>query len=95
VKKIAAPKNFSWQALKRFQTFNHLPATGVLDEATLAQMKLPRCGFPDLGEFNNTGRKWPDTKLTYGFQEFSLDIPAAQVIEATVKPVSPPITASI
>jgi len=73
------------QALKRFQTFNHLPATGVLDEATLAHMKLPRCGFPDLGEFTNTGRKWPGTNLTYGFQEFSLDIPAAQVIEATAQ----------
>jgi len=70
------------QALTRFQEFNHLPVTGVLDKATQALMTQPRCGFPDLAEFANTGRKWPTTNLTYGFQEFTPDLPAAQVIQA-------------
>src|SRR6476659_9518760 len=30
-------------ALRQFQSFNHLPVTGTLDEATLALMQMPRC----------------------------------------------------
>ena len=71
------------QALRRFQEFNRLPATGVLDDATRDLMSRPRCGFPDnIAEFTNTGRRWPSTDLTYGFQEFTPDLPAAQVIQA-------------
>lgn len=69
-------------ALKKFQAFNHLPATGQLDDATLAKMQQPRCGFPDIGEFADTGRRWPTTNLTYGFQEFTADIPQGQIIQA-------------
>ena len=79
-------------ALVRFQEFNHLPITGTLDEATIALMAKPRCGFPDLSEYatsgsemaeyTTTGRKWPSTDLTYAFQEFTPDIPQNQVIQA-------------
>jgi hypothetical protein len=69
-------------ALKKFQAFNHLPVTGELDDTTLAQMQQPRCGFPDIGEFANTGRRWPTTNLTYSFQEFSPDLPQGQIIQA-------------
>jgi hypothetical protein len=42
-------------ALRRFQQFAGLPLTGELDEATLAQMTLPRCGFPDIPAGGRTG----------------------------------------
>jgi hypothetical protein len=54
--------------------------TGVLDEATIALMGQPRCGFPDIGEFTDTGRRWPRTNLTYAFQEFTPDLANNQVI---------------
>lgn len=41
------------KAIKNFQKFFALPVTGELDEATLEQMKKPRCGVPDV---NNNGR---------------------------------------
>nr|XP_043637527.1 metalloendoproteinase 5-MMP-like [Erigeron canadensis] len=34
-------------ALKSYQNFYHLNATGVLDENTVSQMLVPRCGHPD------------------------------------------------
>ena len=34
-------------ALKKYQRFHGLPATGKLDNATRAVMSLPRCGLPD------------------------------------------------
>jgi peptidoglycan hydrolase-like protein with peptidoglycan-binding domain len=70
------------EALRLFQEFNHLPVTRVLDEATRDLMNRPRCGFPDIAEFANTGRKWPTTNLTYGFQEFTSDLSQAQVFQA-------------
>lgn len=76
------------QALKHFQTFNHLPVTGVLDDATHALMTQPRCGFPDIGEFANTGRKWPSKNLTYGFQEFTPELPNNVVIQAIEQALS-------
>jgi peptidoglycan hydrolase-like protein with peptidoglycan-binding domain len=69
-------------ALRRFQEFNHLPVTGELDEATADLIRQPRCGFPDVAEFANTGRRWPSTSLTYGFQEFTPDLTQPQVVPA-------------
>ena len=66
------------RALMRFQEFNHLPVTGVLDAATLELMTKPRCGFPDVADFTLQGNKWPTTNLTYGFQNFSGDLTPAQ-----------------
>ncbi len=69
-------------SLKRFQEFNNLPVTGELDQATVGRMGQPRCGFPDMAEFANTGRRWPTTDLTYAFQEFTADLPNNTVIRA-------------
>jgi len=64
-------------ALKNFQRFQGLPISGMLDDATIAQMSKPRCGFPDIPTFEGVsnfvaqGNKWNKTNLTYGFQNFS------------------------
>ena len=66
-------------ALRAFQSFYGLPATGELDDATLARMVKPRCGFPDVAEFVLQGSKWTTTNLTYSFQNFSPDLTQAQI----------------
>ncbi len=69
-------------ALRHFQAFNHLPETGQLDEATVALMGRPRCGCPDLAEFATSGRKWSTNNLRYAFQNFTADLPNADIIVA-------------
>jgi hypothetical protein len=70
------------QALIAFQTYAGIPETGELDEATLATMERPRCGFPDVGEFVLWSTKWPKKDLTYAFQELSPDLTATQQKQA-------------
>ena len=70
-------------ALKHYQEFHGLDATGDLDEITLEEMQKPRCGCPDIAEFSTSGRKWGKTNLTYGFQNFSSDLSSSEVIQAT------------
>lgn len=67
------------RALKKFQAYNGLPATGVLDQPTLDKMSCKRCGNPDLGEYTLSGRKWNKNNLTYGFQEFTADLSQAEI----------------
>lgn len=57
-------------AIKKFQEFTGLPVTGKLDELTVAQMKAPRCGMPDVIERGrvkrySTSTKWSKKHLTY------------------------------
>lgn len=68
-------------ALHHYQQFQGLPLSDQLDEATIGQMSLPRCGVPDapVGEFVAQGNKWSKTDLTYGFQEFTSDLTPAQI----------------
>ncbi|KAM7433592.1 the peptidase M10A [Porites harrisoni] len=69
----------STTAIKNFQKFFGLEQTGVLDDATLMQMRKPRCGVPDVdigGERRkrySTGSKWFKTDLKY-YQEFGDDM---------------------
>lgn len=70
------------RALRKFQSMNSLPVTGVLDDATLAKMSQPRCGNPDVGEYVLSGRKWNKNHLTYAFQEFTSDLSQAEVRSA-------------
>ncbi|KAL4567475.1 hypothetical protein LXL04_023059 [Taraxacum kok-saghyz] len=42
------------EALKSYQAFYHLNATGVLDGPTVSQMFVPRCGCPDKDIHKNT-----------------------------------------
>ena len=66
-------------AIKKFQEFTGLPVTGKLDEATIAKMKAPRCGMPDINEFGrvkrySTGPKWNKKDLTY-YVRYGADLP--------------------
>ncbi len=64
-------------ALRMFQRFHGLAVTGAFDDATVAEMSKPRCGFPDrlpIGEYELNDRKWPRTALTYSFDNYSQDI---------------------
>jgi len=61
-------------AIKAYQQFFNLQVTGHLDTETLQQIKLPRCGVPDINPdisfARAQGNKWfpKGTKeLTYGF----------------------------
>jgi Matrixin/Putative peptidoglycan binding domain len=75
-------------ALVSFQRFHRLPITGRLDQATVAEMSKPRCGFPDLpqrgsqAEFVAQGNRWPRTDLTYRFLNFTPDLTQQQVRDA-------------
>jgi predicted Zn-dependent protease len=75
-------------ALQNFQKFNGLPMTSVLDDATIAHMSQPRCGFPDIptdqgvSNFVAQGSRWNKIDLTYGFQEFTPDLTPQQIRDA-------------
>ncbi|XP_041077695.1 72 kDa type IV collagenase-like [Polyodon spathula] len=53
--------------LKTMQKFFSLPETGEIDQKTVEVMKKPRCGVPDLANYNFFARrpKWEKTGITY------------------------------
>lgn len=53
--------------LREMQSFLGLEVTGKLNEETYELMKQPRCGVPDVGEYNFFPRKlkWSHNNLTY------------------------------
>ncbi|XP_040196160.1 collagenase 3-like [Rana temporaria] len=73
--------------LKDMQSFFGLEVTGKLDEETLDIMKQPRCGVPDIGEYNFFPRKlkWPRLDLTYRINNYTPDLPRADVDRAIKK----------
>lgn len=79
--KLESFDNTTQDALKRFQEFNRLPVTGILDKSTVNLMLKPRCGLPDLvvseglvQDYVYSGRKWGKLALTYQFQNFTPDL---------------------
>ena len=68
-------------AIKNFQSFAGLPVTGELDEATVNQMKKPRCGMPDVNvggrvkRYNLAGSQWNKKRLTYYIGRYTADLP--------------------
>ncbi|CAL8283520.1 unnamed protein product [Gadus morhua 'NCC'] len=70
--------------LKEMQAFFNLKVTGKLDAETFDTMKLPRCGAPDVGEYNVSPRKlkWPNNNLTFRIENFTPDMKKADVERA-------------
>ena len=72
-------------AIKRYQKFMHLEQTGELDEATVTEMKKPRCGNADVDESGDrirrykTASKWRRTSLTYRFLNHGRDLDSGKV----------------
>lgn len=73
------------EAVKKFQRFHGLEATGVIDQETRETMEMPRCGVPDLtggqevhaqgvARFVTSGGKWPSNNLTYRFVNGTSDL---------------------
>lgn len=75
-------------ALRNYQRFIGMPATGQLDVATVAQMSMPRCGFPDIpnpvgiSPFLATSTRWNVSNLTYGFRNYTSDLAQQQIERA-------------
>ncbi|WP_202873964.1 matrixin family metalloprotease [Kribbella speibonae] len=84
--------NTTVAALRRFQQYFGLTVTGVLDEATVSLMSLPRCGFPDrpaqrsraeasvtIASFVAQGNKWDHTNISYDVEDFTGDLSQAEI----------------
>ncbi|KAK3736688.1 hypothetical protein QZH41_011481, partial [Actinostola sp. cb2023] len=67
-------------AVANFQKFVGLPVTGRIDAETVAQMKKPRCGVPDMDEGGfrirrfKTAKPWSKKELNY-FIDYGRDLP--------------------
>ncbi|XP_041055113.1 collagenase 3-like [Carcharodon carcharias] len=63
------------------QEFFGLEVTGNLDSATLEVMEKPRCGVPDVAEYNHFPgmMKWKKNKITYRILNYTPDIPSTDV----------------
>ena len=89
----ATPERFdeaTEDALLAYQRFHGLPGSRELDDATVAQMSQPRCGFPDVSRdgvapFVAQGSKWKTNRLKYKFLNFSPDVPRAKTRTAVEK----------
>ncbi|NWT15468.1 MMP7 protein, partial [Vireo altiloquus] len=72
------------ERIKEMQKFFHLTVTGKLDTETEKIMKLPRCGFPDVAEYQTFPGtpKWKKTRLTYKIGSYTRDLPRSKVDHA-------------
>lgn len=93
--KAGAFDNATKEALGAYQRFHGLPVSHVLDDATIAQMSMPRCGVPDmpilggsLARYVVQGNRWPNTNLTYRIQNFTGDLTAAAIRTAVASAFS-------
>ncbi|KAM6457666.1 matrix metalloproteinase-9 isoform 1-T1 [Liasis olivaceus] len=70
--------------LKAMQKRLGLPETGQLDATTLAAMRAPRCGVPDVGHFQTFqgDLKWDHTNLTYRVVNYSPDMDGSIIEDA-------------
>jgi hypothetical protein len=69
------------EAIKRYQEYHNLPASGVVDETTQAHLAQPRCGRPDVQDDSATLCQWPMTRLTW-FQQIVYPNVDPAVVEA-------------
>ncbi|KAJ0021851.1 hypothetical protein NQD34_009341 [Periophthalmus magnuspinnatus] len=70
--------------IKEMQEFFKLEVTGNLDENTLDVMQQPRCGVPDVGEYNHFPRKlkWQNTNITFRIVNYTPDLKKSDVDRA-------------
>ncbi|KAL7983300.1 hypothetical protein Chor_000176 [Crotalus horridus] len=70
--------------LREMQSFLGLEVTGKLNEETYELMKQPRCGVPDVGEYNFFPRKlkWSHNNLTYRILNYTPDLKKSEVERA-------------
>uniref|UniRef100_A0A8C0NAV7 interstitial collagenase n=1 Tax=Canis lupus familiaris TaxID=9615 RepID=A0A8C0NAV7_CANLF len=74
------------EKLKQMQAFFGLKVTGKVDTDTLNLMKQPRCGVPDVAQYVLTdGSQWDHTHLTYRIENYTPDLPRAEVDSAIEK----------
>ncbi|WP_081476769.1 matrixin family metalloprotease, partial [Brevibacillus laterosporus] len=77
------------KALLKYQEFHGLSQTGKLDEATIEQMSLRRCGVKDpVGNFTAQGNKWDKTDLTYRFVNFTPELTEQEIRSAITTALS-------
>ncbi|XP_006103121.1 72 kDa type IV collagenase [Myotis lucifugus] len=71
-------------ALKKMQKFFGLPETGNLDKRTIMTMKKPRCGNPDVANYNFFPRKpkWEKNEITYRIIGYTPDLDSDTVDDA-------------
>ena len=75
------------EAVKTFQKFAGLEATGELDDATLKLMGTPRCGVEDIvpasggnsSKYQAQGSRWKKTRLSYRVTRYSQKMSQADV----------------
>eukprot|EP00091_Calanus_sinicus_P000986 TRINITY_DN1094_c0_g2_i1.p1 TRINITY_DN1094_c0_g2~~TRINITY_DN1094_c0_g2_i1.p1 ORF type:complete len:235 (+),score=48.67 TRINITY_DN1094_c0_g2_i1:87-791(+) len=75
------------EAVKNFQEFAGLTATGELDDETLTLMNLPRCGVEDFpptstgnsSKYQTQGSRWEKTTLSYRVTRYSKKMSGALV----------------
>lgn len=75
------------KAVKRFQTFSALPATGRVNKPTLQETEKPRCGFPDITSqelllMDAAPPRWNTLNITYGFRNFTQQLPTQAIRNA-------------
>ncbi|XP_063161916.1 stromelysin-1-like isoform X2 [Candoia aspera] len=75
------------EKIQEMQEFLGLKVTGKLDANTLDAMNKPRCGIPDLGEYNTFpgSPKWGKEELTYSILNYTPDMERSHVDYAIEK----------
>ncbi|XP_074772590.1 matrilysin isoform X2 [Athene noctua] len=72
------------ERIKEMQKFFHLTVTGKLNAETEEMMKQPRCGVPDIAEYNTFpgNPRWRKKHLTYKIVNYTPDLPQKKVDDA-------------
>ncbi|NWH59643.1 MMP3 protein, partial [Geococcyx californianus] len=72
------------ERIKEMQKFFHLTVTGKLNAETEETIKQPRCGVPDIADYQTFPEtpRWKKTHLTYKIVNYTPDLPRKAVDEA-------------
>ncbi|XP_077144376.1 72 kDa type IV collagenase [Ranitomeya variabilis] len=70
--------------LKKMQKFFRIPETGEMDQKTIETMKKPRCGNPDVANYQFFPRKpkWEKNDITYRILGYTIDLDSETVDDA-------------